>query len=158
MSSSAGATVSQSPEATAARRAWREELEFSELMMPLVKCLRELYGEPVPEAEKLRRRELVFARSQREWARAVAGRRDHRHASFSRRKLDNAVILQSLLYVTDLARFEELHRREGEHLTGTIETIRTAARDAVDPFDALPGLAAGGTPANAPTYELCEAP
>ena len=37
---------SQSPEATAARRAWREELEFSELMMPLVKCLRELYREP----------------------------------------------------------------------------------------------------------------
>jgi hypothetical protein len=57
-----------------------------------------------------------------------------------------------------LARFEELHRREGEHLPGTIETIRTAARDAVEPFDALPGLAAGGTPANAPTYELCEAP
>ena len=149
---------SQSPEAEAARRAWREELEFSELMMPLVKCLRELYREPVPEAEKLRRRELVFARSQREWARAVAGRRDHRHASFSQRKLDNAVILQSLLYVTELARFEELHRRGGEHLTGTIETIRTAARAAADPFDALPGLAAGGTPANAPTYELCEAP
>ena len=148
----------QSPEARAARRAWREELEFSELMMQLMKCLRELYGEPVPEAEKLRRREQVFARSQREWARAVAERWDHRHASFSQRKLDNAVILQSLLYVTDLARFEELHRREGEHLTGTIETIRTAARAAADPFDALPGLAAGGTPANAPTYELCEAP
>ena len=127
-------------------------------MMPLVKCLRELYREPRPEAEKLRRREQVFARSQREWARAVAGRPDHRHASFSQRKLDNAVILQSLLYVTELARFEELHRREGEHLTGTIETIRTAARAAADPFDALPGLAAGGTPANAPTYELCEAP
>ena len=149
---------SRSPEAEAARRAWREEMEFSGMMMELVKCLRELYREPVPEAEKLRRRELVFARSQREWARAVAGRRDHSHASFSQRKLDNAVILQSLLYVTDLARFEELHRREGEHLPGTIETIRTAARDAVEPFDALPGLAAGGTPANALTYELCEAP
>ena len=148
----------RSPEAEVARRAWRQEIEFSGMMMEMVKCLRELYREPVPEAEKLRRREFVFARSQREWAKTLEGSPDHRHASFSRKELDNAVILQSLLYVTELARFEELHRREGGHLTGTIETIRTAARDAVDPFDALPGLAAGGTPANAPTYELCEAP
>ena len=50
---------SQSPEAEAARREWREEIEFSGMMMELVKCLRELYREPRPEAEKLRRREGV---------------------------------------------------------------------------------------------------
>ena len=149
---------SRSPEAEAARRAWREEIEFSAVMMEMVKCLRELYREPVPEAEKLRRREEVFARSRRQWAKTLDGRPHHRHASFSRRKLDNAVILQSLLYVTDLARFEELYQREAGDLTRAIEAVGKVSRDAGDPFDALPGDPGGGTPGTAVTYELCEAP
>ncbi len=147
----------QSPEARAARRAWREEVEFSGMMTELVKCLRELYREPVPEAEKLRRREGVFARGQRQWAKALDGRPDHRHASFSRRKLDNAVILQRLLYVTDLARFEELYRREGRDLPRAIEAVRKVSRDAGDPFDALPASAGGGTPGTASAYAVCNA-
>ena len=51
----------KSPEAKAALRAWQEEIEFSGLMMELAGRLRALYAEPVPEAEKLRRREQVFA-------------------------------------------------------------------------------------------------
>ena len=148
----------QSPEAVAARRAWQEEIEFSGLMMELVKCLRELYREPVPEAEKLHRREQVFARSQRQWARALDGRPAHRYASFSGTTLDNAVILQNLLYVTDLTRFEELYRREGGDLTRTIEAVRGVARDAGDPLDALPESTAGRSLGNAAAYELCEAP
>ncbi len=132
----------QSPEAGAARRAWREEVEFSGLMMELVNCLRELYGGQLPEAEKLRRREQVFARSRRQWGEALQNRPDHRYAFFSQRPLDNAVILQSLLYVTDLAQFEELYRREGGQLTRTIEAVRAAAKDGGDPFDILPSAAA----------------
>lgn len=132
----------QSLEAGSARRAWREEVEFSGLMMELTRRLRALYAGPAPEAEKLRRREQIFARSQRQWARALDGRPHHRHASFSRRSLDNAVILQNLLYVTDLARFEELYRREGERLTKAVEAVRAAAKDGGDPFDILPAAAA----------------
>lgn len=146
----------RSPEAVAARRAWREELEFSGLMMEMVGCLRELYGGQLPEADKLRRREEVFTRSQRQWASALEGRPDHRHASFSRRPLDNAVILQNLLYVTDLARFEELYRREGKRLTRAIEAARAGARDGGDPFDMLPAATSGGTAAKAVTYGICE--
>ena len=147
-----------SPEAVAARRAWREELEFSGLMMEMVGCLRELYGGELPEADKLRRREEVFARSQRQWASALEGRPDHRHSSFSRRPLDNAVILQSLLYVTDLARFEELYRREGKQLTRAIEAVRAGARDGGDPFDMLPAATPGGTAPKAVPYGICENP
>ena len=139
---------SRSPEAEAARRAWREEIEFSGMMMELVKCLRELYRAPTPEAEKLRRREEVFTRSGQRWAKTLDGRPDHRHASFSRRKLDNAVILQSLLYVTELARFEELYQQEAGDLTRAIEAVRKVSRDAGDPFDALPGYPGGGHPWN----------
>ena len=140
----------KSPEARAALRAWQEEIEFSGLMMELAGRLRALYAEPVPEAEKLRRREQVFAQSQQEWARALDGRPDHLHASFSRTTLDNAVVLQSLLYVTHLARFEELYRREGQRLSLAIEAVRIAARDAGDPFDALPGASARGPTATPP--------
>ena len=132
----------QSPEAGAARRAWREEVEFSGLMMELTRRLRALYAGPLPEAEKLRRREQIFARVQRQWARALEGRSDHRHASFSRRSLDNAVILQHLLYVTDLARFEELYQREGRRLPKAVEAVRAAAKDGGDPFDKLPAATA----------------
>jgi len=147
-----------SPEALAARRAWREELEFSGLMMEMVGCLHELYGGKLPEADKLRRREQVFTQSRRQWARALEGRPDHRHASFSRRPLDNAVILQSLLYVTDLARFEEIYRREGKQLTRAIEAVRAGARDGGDPFDMLPASTPGGIAAKAVTYGICETP
>lgn len=147
----------ESPEAGAARRAWREEIEFSGLMMELTRCLRALYAEPVPEADKLRRREQVFARGQRQWAKALAGRSRHRHASFSRRPLDNAVILQDLLYVTDLARFEELYQREGQRLRGAVEAVGAGSRDAGDPFSALPAAGAGAT-GNAPGYAICGQP
>ena len=146
-----------SPEAEAARRAWREELEFSGLMMELTRCLRALYAEAVAEADKLSRREQVFARSRRQWAGALAGSPGHRYASFSRWPLDNAVILQHLLYVTYLERFEELYRREGRQVSRTIEAVR-AAGDAGDPFDALPVTGAGGTSKGAVTYGICEAP
>lgn len=150
----------RSPEARAARRAWQEELEFSGLMMELVGCLRALYAGPAPEAEKLHRREQVFARGRREWARALDGRPEHRHASFSRKKLDNAVILQSLLYVTHLARFEKLYWREGQRLSRAIKAVRAAVRDVGHPFDALPGPASdtGRIKGDAAACELCEAP
>ncbi|MDE0031366.1 MAG: aminopeptidase [Deltaproteobacteria bacterium] len=154
----------ESPGARAARRDWREEIEFSGAMMELTRCLRALYAEPVPDAEKLRRREQVFAESRRQWAEAVTGTPRHRYASFSRARLNNAVILQSLLYVTDLARFEELYRREGKDLPRAIEAVRAAAPDAEDPFDTLPGLNPAGTNGNVAgsaatrSYELCERP
>ena len=158
---------SESSEAQAARREWREEMEYSGLMMKLTQCLRALYAEPVPEDEKLRRRERVFAESRRQWADAVAGTPKHRHASFSRAKLNNAVILQSVLYVTDLARFEALYQREGKDLPRAIEAVRAAAPDAQDPFHALPPVpgAAGtsgshvaGAPASRQYDEVCEKP
>lgn len=154
----------ESPEARAARREWREEIEFSGAMMELTRCLRALYAEPVPDAEKLSRREQVFAQSRRQWAETVTGTPQHRYASFSRIRLNNAVILQSLLYVTDLARFEELYQREGKDLPRAIEAVRAAAPDAEDPFDGLPEPAAAGTSGNVAgsaathSYELCERP
>ena len=146
----------RSPEARTARRAWRDELEFSGLMMELVGCLRELYRGPLPEADKLRRRQEVFDRGRGQWARALEGRPDHRRASFIRRPLDNAVILQSLLYVTELARFEALYRREGEDLTRMIEAVRAAVEAGGDPFDALPEATAGGAAAKAVSHAICQ--
>ena len=148
-----------SPEARRARQAWLHEVEFSCMMMELAGRLRRLYRGEAPEAEKLARREQVFARTQRQWARRLAGRPDHGHAWFSRTALDNAVVLQHLLYVTHLARFDELYRRHGGSLPRSIEAISHALREAADPFDALPPPAepARGTGASAAPPALCEA-
>ena len=124
-------------------------------MMELVGCLCELYGGTLPEADKLRGRRQVFDRSRRQWARALEGRPDRHRASFIRRPLDNAVILQSLLYVTELARFEELYRREGKDLTRMIETVRAAAGTGGDPFEALPEAAADGAAGKVVSYAVC---
>lgn len=155
---------SESVEAKAARRNWREEIEFSGAIMELTRCLRALYAEPVLDSEKLRRRQRVFAQSRRQWADAVTGTPQHRYASFSRARLNNAVILQSLLYVTDLARFEELYQQEGQDLPRAIAAVRTAAKHAEDPFDTLPELnartngKAARTAAIHQPYKSCERP
>ena len=153
----------ESSEARTARRRWREEIEFSGALMELTRCLRALYAEPIPEAGKLRRRERVFAESRRRWADSAAGTPKRRYTSFSRHGLNNAVVLQSLIYVTDLARFEELYQREGKDLPRAIERVRAAAREAEDPFDTLPPPAAaapdGAAARTAATHrELCEGP
>lgn len=148
-----------SPEARRARRAWLHEVEFSRMMMELAGCLRGLYREAAPEAEKLARREQVFARAQRRWARRLAGRPDHGHAWFSRTTLDNAVVLQHLLYVSHLERFDELYRRQGRRLPRSIEAVGDAVREGGDPFDALPPSVgpARGTRGSAAPSALCEA-
>ncbi len=148
----------QSDEAKMARRAWQEELEFSALMMELTRCLRVLYERPGLETDKLRGREQVFARTRRQWGEVLAGRPDHRYASFGRGSLDNAVILQSLLYVTDLGRFEEVYRREREDLLRAIGTVRIVSRGAGDLFEGLPRLAVGRPNGKDLDFELCGVP
>lgn len=148
-----------SPEARSARQAWLHEVEFSGMMMELAGCLRGIYRGAAPEAEKLARREQAFARSRQRWARRIAGRPDHPHAWFSRTTLDNAVVLQHLIYVSHLARFDELYRREGRRLPRSIEAIVRAVQEVTDPFDALPPPAAParGTGGSAAPPALCEA-
>lgn len=126
-----------SPEHRTAARRWKENLEFSAFLDQLADSLRELYGKNLPEEEKLRIREEVFADAQFRWADRIAGRPGHRFQGFSQLKLNNAVILQFLIYYTGLELFESLYEREDKNLARFIESVRQALKQGDQPFAAL---------------------
>jgi len=127
---------------TALRR-WQEELEFSEFIERLADSLGELYGRKIPEEEKLRFREEIFAQGKKEWDERIANRPSHRFRGFSKQPINNAVLIHYILYLKNLRLFEELYQAKAKHLTSVIEAIRDAVKDGGDPFDAVRGLLTG---------------
>lgn len=127
----------ESAEHRAAAQRWKEELEFSGFLSRLADSLRALYGKNIPEEEKLRRREEIFAESQKEWARRTASQPAHRFRGFSQLKLNNAVIFQFLLYTRQLDLFDSVYEKEGRNLARFIDAVRKALREGGDPFTAV---------------------
>ncbi len=126
-----------SPEHLRAVQAWEEELEFSLFIAETVRSLRGLYGKDVAEEEKLRLREEIFSRSQKEWARRIESRPTHQYRGFSKQNVNNAVIAHYLLYVKDLALFESLYQAKGKDLPRLLELIEESVPNSRDPFDAV---------------------
>jgi len=116
-----------------ARDAWEDERRFAAFVQALASRLRALYATR-DEASALREREDLFAAAATEFKElAFHGRRFER---FERVQLNNAVLLQSLLYTRDLDVFEALAERLGG-LRPALDVIERAARAApADPFAA----------------------
>ena len=116
-----------------ARDAWEDERRFAAFVQALASRLRALYATR-DEASALREREDLFAAAATEFKElAFHGRRFER---FERVQLNNAVLLQSLLYTRDLDVFEALAERLGG-LRPALDVIESAARAApADPFAA----------------------
>jgi len=120
--------------------AWREQLEFSAYISGVGASLKLLYARDLPEEEKLRLREQIFSDGQKYWAQRIAGRPNHRYGSFSRTKLNNAVIANYLLYVKDLDLFEAVYDATGKDLARAVVAIRDAVKGR-DPYDDVRVLA-----------------
>lgn len=86
-----------------------------------------LYDGPGSEAEKLERRQAVFA-----WARAEA---KARALAPLREPLNNAVVLAHALYAPDFAPFDALYEKCGRDWPKTIAALK--ALDRKDPYGAL---------------------
>src|SRR4029077_8133101 len=82
-----------------ATRAWEEELEFSAFIEKLAASLDELYTKEIPEEEKLRLRQGVFARAKEEWSEWITQHPTHRFRYFAQQPLNNAVIIHYWLYL-----------------------------------------------------------
>jgi predicted aminopeptidase len=113
---------------------WADALTFSAFLAGAVEVLRAAYAGGIDEQA----RQALFARlqgdaAQRQWL-------TDEYAGFWRRPLNNAVILQTLLYATALDRFETVAACHGDDLRATVAAIRRAAAPAADPFAALDGL------------------
>lgn len=129
-----------SPEHERAIRAWEQELEFSEFIEKLAGSLDELYAREIPDEEKLRLRQGIFARAKEEWSQLIAQHPNHRFRNFAKRPLNNAVIIHYMLYLKNLGLFEALYDAEDKNLVGAIDSIREAVANGGEPFEAVENL------------------
>jgi predicted aminopeptidase len=121
-------------------RAWEEELEFSAFIEKLAASLDELYTKEIPEEEKLRLRQGVFARAKEEWSEWITQHPTHRFRYFAQQPLNNAVIIHYWLYLKNLKLFEALYEAEGKNLVQTIDSIREGVAKGGEPFEAVQTL------------------
>lgn len=117
-----------SAEHARAIQAWEEQVEFSRFIGGVADSLRELYGKDLPEEEKLRLREEIFSRGQKDWAQRIQERPLHRYRSFAQTKMNNAVLANYLLYLKDLDLFEAVYQSTGKDLALSVDAIRKAVR------------------------------
>jgi predicted aminopeptidase len=119
---------------------WEGELEFAAFIERLAAALTALYNREVSYEDKLRLREEIFSLFQKEWADRLAERTSARFRGFARQPLNNAIVVQYLLYLKNLDVFESVYQTEGQNLVGTIEVIRDAVKRGGDPFDRVQAL------------------
>lgn len=117
-----------------ARDAWADERTFGSFVQALARQLRELYGS-ADEATAIAERETLFTAAQEAFpALPFHGKRFDK---FDDVHLNNAVLLQVLLYTTELDLFEEVAARLGG-VRPALDLIEAAAkREPQDPFGSV---------------------
>jgi predicted aminopeptidase len=131
----------QGEEADATRHAmatWESELAISNFIAEGVKRLNALYSSPMSDEEKLRQREGLFAQLQEEFHHLPGPVRQN--TDFGSVKLNNAVLLQYLVYLKDLSVFEQVYQQSGQDLRLTLARLTEAAKKKDDPFAGIEEL------------------
>jgi predicted aminopeptidase len=127
----------ESKEYARAVQIWDHEREFGRFINQVADTLRSLYRSDIPRADKLRLREEVFARSQEEWRRYLAEHPDQSFRRFSQLSLNNAVLMNYLVYLAQIDTFESLYAANANDLSRTVEAMRSAVAKGRDPFEAV---------------------
>ena len=125
----------QGKEADATRHAvatWESELAISNFLAEGAQRLNALYSSPVSEGEKLHQREELFAQLQEDFHHLPGPVRQN--TDFGVVKLNNAVLIQYLVYVKELALFERVYQQNGQDLRVTLARLIEAAKKEKDPF------------------------
>jgi len=134
-------TKEQGSEAAATRKAvatWKSELAIADFLSGAAERLNTLYDSTLSEGEKLQQREQVFTQVQEEFRRLPVTVR--RNVDLATITLNNAVILQYLVYLRELTLFERVYQENGQDLRATLEKVTQAARKSDDPFIATRAL------------------
>jgi len=135
-----GATSAEYQEAI---QSWQEELEFSEFIEDFAKSLDELYRRNIPYEDKLRLRQELFQKAKEDWLLRIGDLPKSRFRRFSEQPLNNAVVINYLLYFRNLKLFEEVYQAKGQNLVATIEVVRRAVEEGGDPFERVQALVDG---------------
>jgi predicted aminopeptidase len=128
-----------------AAAAWEEALRFSNFLGPFVARLREAYASGATLADRQR----LFDAGQQEFAQLGLG--SGRYRGFGTGRLNNAAVLQYLMYADRLDLFEGLCERHDGDLRRTITRVLDAVHaERADPFGAVRAILGEREPGERP--------
>jgi predicted aminopeptidase len=130
-----------SPEHLRAVEEWEEQIEFSRYLGDVAASVEELYAKNIPDDDKLRLREEVFSRAQKNWLEQIADRPSNHYRSFAKVQLNNAVLMHYMLYFKDLNLFETVYQLNGKNLARSIASIKESVKTGGDPYGDVKVLA-----------------
>ena len=136
-----------SADAEAARGVLDADLKFAKFLNDETARLDELYKSGLTREEILKRRAPIFAAISADYARLKPHLSGLERFDLDKQPLNNAVLINYLIYFHDLDRFAELDRIYGGNLHDTIKAIIALAEsDRENPFDPIERAARTGRP------------
>ncbi len=140
-----------SSDAAAARGVIESDLKFAAFLQQEEARLLDLYMSKLPEQEILKRRGPIFARINADYARLKPSLSGLERFDLDKTPLNNAVLLNYLLYFHDFDDFAALERLHHGDLKATIKAIIELAKsEPDDPFYAIWKATRNAPPAAAP--------
>jgi len=127
-----------SADADAARGVLDADLKFAHFLNGEAARLVELYQSSLPRAEILKRRVAIFASINADYARLKPGLSGLERFDLDKEPLNNAVLINYLIYFHDLDSFAKLDHIYGGNLHDTIKAIIALAEsNRENPFDPI---------------------
>ncbi|HKV54166.1 MAG TPA: aminopeptidase [Candidatus Binataceae bacterium] len=127
-----------SPDAAAARGIYESDMKFSAFLLQEEARLLRLYDSGLPHEEILKRRVELFSAINSDYARLKPTLSGLERFDLDRQKLNNAVLLNYLIYFHELDNFAALERIHHGDTRATIQAIIELARsEPEDPFHAI---------------------
>jgi predicted aminopeptidase len=157
-----------SADAVVARGVLEADLKFADFLKSESERLLNLYQSGLPREEILRRRVAIFAAINADYAQLKPHLSGLERFDLDREPINNAVLINYLIYFHDLDNFAKLEHIYGGNLHDTIKAIIALAEsDREDPFypiwqathaAAQPAAAHAGEPQSAPGAAVSTAP
>jgi len=126
------------PDTIAARGILDSDLKFARFLLREQARLQEIYVSDLSKDEKLKRREAAFVEIKKDYAALEPSLSGLERFDLDKQPLNNAVLVNYLIYFHDLDNFAALDRMNHGDLRATIEQIISVAREHPDdPFYAI---------------------
>ncbi|HYA35394.1 MAG TPA: aminopeptidase [Candidatus Binataceae bacterium] len=140
-----------SESARAARAVYESDLTFARFLLGAEAKLLKLYGSGVDRDQMVKDREELFVQIKRDYAQLKPSLSGLERFDLDREPLNNAVLVNYLIYFHDLDNFAALERQSGGNTRATIERIIEIARaNPSDPFYAIWQATRPGQTSSAP--------
>ncbi len=128
----------KAPETIAARGILESDFKFARFMLQEQARLLEIYVSDLPKDEILKRRETAFVAIKKDYAALEPSLSGLERFDLDKQPLNNAVLLNYLIYFHDLDNFARLNQMNHNDLRATIKQIISIAKShPTDPFYAL---------------------